>query len=238
MPPRQAWSPPYPLWEAPPLMFPNSTPPGQNPPSPYTVNHHSLPVPAPHLVSPRSSRKHVHNLLFGLRLQLQPPPAPRLRNIPLPDAAVDVFPINLTNDVDFDLLAGRIQNCSIPPHTTIDILPASRECILLQMTTGDRPTSTFAVIRRLQAIIRAPLSLQLFTTELPLAARQSVRGYFLSCSGQDGAGLWQGFLNGARHPQGPRGAVLLRGHCFMWGFSQDYQGQWAVHVDAPFIPGL
>ncbi|KAJ7478086.1 hypothetical protein FB451DRAFT_181583 [Mycena latifolia] len=211
-------------------MFPNSTPPGQNPPSPYTVNHHSLPVPASHL--------------------LQPPPAPRLRNIPLPDAAVarrrsrarpthqDVFPIDLTNDVDFDLLAGRIQNCSIPPHTTIDILPTSRECILVQMTTGDRPTSTFAVIRRLQAIIRAPLSLQLFTTELPLAARQSVRGYFLSCSGQDGAGLWQGFLNGARHPQGPRGAILLRGHCFMWGFSQDYQGQWAVHVDVPFIPGL
>ncbi|KAJ7473243.1 hypothetical protein FB451DRAFT_1367276 [Mycena latifolia] len=215
MPPRQPWSPDSDSSGENYQMFPNSTPPG-------------LPIPAPHL----------------------PPPAPRLRSIPLPDAAVarrrprarpthqDVFPIDLTNDVDFDLLAGRIQNCSIPPHTTIDILPTSRECILLQMTTGDRPTSTFAIIRRLQTIMRAPLSLQVFTTELPPAARQSVRSYFLARSGQDGVGLWQGFLNGARHPQGPRGAVLLRGHCFMWGFSQDHQGQWGVHVGVPLIPGL
>ncbi|KAJ7473245.1 hypothetical protein FB451DRAFT_290409 [Mycena latifolia] len=228
MPPRQARNPAYPIWGAQPMMLPNSTPPG-DPSSPYALNDHSLHVPAPHL--------------------LQPPPAPRLRNIPLPNPTVarrrprarpthqDVFPIDLTTDVDFDLLTGRIQNCSIPPHTTIDILPASRECILLQMNTGDHPTTTFAIIRRLQTIMRAPLSLQVFSTELPPAARQFVRSYFLARGGQDGARLWQGFLKGARHPQGPRGAVLLRGHCFMWGFSQDHQGQWVVHVDVPFRPG-
>ncbi|KAJ7481983.1 hypothetical protein FB451DRAFT_1237715 [Mycena latifolia] len=106
------------------------------------------------------------------------------------------------------------------------------------MSTGDSPTTAFAVIRRLQTVMRAPLSLEIFSTKLPPATGQSVRCYFLSRSGKDGALLWQGFLNGARHPQGPKGAVLLRGHCFMWGFSQDYQGQWQVHVDVPFIPLL
>ncbi|KAJ7633687.1 hypothetical protein B0H17DRAFT_1280578 [Mycena rosella] len=140
------------------IHVPNSTPSAQHPSSPSSVDQRFISVPELYL--------------------LQPPPAPRLPNIPLPDFAVahrhppapsrrDVLPIDLNNEVDFELLAGSIPNYSIPPHTTIDILPSSREFILLQITTGDRPTTAFSVIRSLQRIMRAPLSLQVFTAELP-----------------------------------------------------------------------
>ncbi|KAJ7111655.1 hypothetical protein C8R43DRAFT_1113500 [Mycena crocata] len=173
-----------------------------------------------------------------------PPPAPRLRNIPLPDPRVanlahsppatqNVFPIDLTRRIDFDLLAQTVQNSNIPAHTTIYILPTSREFTLLEINTGDTPATAVSIIRRLQTEMRASLSLQVYRVGLPPAAQRLVHDYFLLHSGPNGVRLWQAFLNGARYPQGPRGAVLLRGYSCMWGFGQDYNGRWVLDVDVP-----
>ncbi|KAJ7142405.1 hypothetical protein C8R44DRAFT_974171 [Mycena epipterygia] len=214
--------------------FPSPPPPAVSL-SPYAVDQLLL-VPAPHLPS-------------FLPLQLQPPPAPRLRNVPLPELGSrqdhpyapptrqDAFPVDLTSEVDFEILARSMPNYSIAPHTKIFILPASRDGVLMELNTGDRSSSTFSVIRLLQAVMRAPLSLQTYH-DLEAPAQQSVRSYFLLRSGRHGARLWQGFLHGSRHPQGPSGAVMLRGKFYMWGFSPDHRGRWVLDVDALFPPGL
>ncbi|KAJ7717911.1 hypothetical protein DFH07DRAFT_1068132 [Mycena maculata] len=229
MPHRQSWNvnPEHQMWRGSDFTLPHSQPPNV-PNSHYFVD---LPISSatPHL--------------------LQPPPAPRLRSIPLPGSSAshghsvapppprDVFPVDLTTEVDFDDLARSVPNYSIPPRTTIYIFPASGGSFLLQIITGHRPTSTFSVIRRLKAIMGEPLALQVYHADLPPAARSSVHEYFLSRSGHRGTRLWQGFLNGALHPRGPSGIDLLRGHSSMWGFYQDHQGQWIIQVDPP-VPML
>ncbi|KAF8198831.1 hypothetical protein K438DRAFT_1759479 [Mycena galopus ATCC 62051] len=179
---------------------------------------------------------------------LQPPPAPRLQNVPLPNVSPtyahaqappiveDVFPIDLTNEIDFVLLARGIPNFALPLRTTIDVLPASQDGSLLQIETGNRASSAFSVIHKLHSILHAPLSLQKYCTQFQPIVQESVRQYFLSQSGRNGANLWQGFLSGFEHPEGPSGIVLLLGHSDLWGFSQDLSGQWAIHVDRPLIP--
>ncbi|KAF7358894.1 hypothetical protein MSAN_01229700 [Mycena sanguinolenta] len=149
--------------------------------------------------------------------RLQPPPAPRLQPVPLPPTAADVFPIDLADEIDFQVLARGISNFSIPLHTIVYVLPASRACSLLQIETKDRHSRAFSVIRRLQSILREPLSLHVYRTQLQPAVQESVRQYFLSQSGRNGVHLWQGFLNGFQHRDGPRGLVLLQGHSDMWG---------------------
>lgn len=222
MPPRNIWNTVYPSWEAQPFNLPDAAPSEASPSTSPSQN--SLPLSALHL--------------------LQPPSAPRLRNIPLPDpvrghrrprappSRRNVFPIDLTNDLDFNELASRIEDYIIPPHTAIDIIPTSRDCILLQLDSGDRQTSSVSIIRRLQRLMRAALSLGVFAG-LPSDASESVRSHFLSVSGPSGPLLWQEFLNGSPRSDGPRGAVLLRGHCHIWGFSPDYQGKLVVTVAAP-----
>ncbi|KAF7358873.1 hypothetical protein MSAN_01227500 [Mycena sanguinolenta] len=182
--------------------------------------------------------------------RLQPPPAPRLPPVPLPNlpptythapaplTAGDVFPIDLADEIDFQVLARGISDFSIPPHTIVYVLPASRACSLLQIETKDRPSRAFSVIRRLQSILREPLSLHVYRTQLQPVVQESVRRYFLSQSGRNGAHLWQGFLNGLQHRDGPRGLVLLQGHSDMWGFSQDHGGQWVIHVEMPLVSGF
>ncbi|KAF8192382.1 hypothetical protein K438DRAFT_2018066 [Mycena galopus ATCC 62051] len=179
--------------------------------------------------------------------RLQPPPAPRLGNIPLPSLSPtyahsqappfggDVFPIDLTNEIDFSLLARGMLNFALPPRTTVYVLPASRDHSLLQVETGDRTASAFSVIRKLQSILNAPLSLQKYRTQLQPVIQESVRQYFLSESGYNGVQLWQGFLSGF---EGPSGLVVLQGHSDLWGLSQDHSGQWIIHVDKPFTPGI
>jgi hypothetical protein len=66
----------------------------------------------------------------------------------------------------------------------------------------------------------------------------SVREYFLARSGPNSALIWQSFLSGVEHPQGPRGVVLLQGHTYMWGLSQELNGHWVLHVDLPFVTGF
>ncbi|KAJ6566813.1 hypothetical protein B0H19DRAFT_714251 [Mycena capillaripes] len=221
------------------MTFPSSSSPAQTSNSPYAryspYGENQLLCNAPALYHP---------------LQLQPPSAPRIQNIPLPGLSCahstsqaprirrDVFPIDLTNDVDFELLADGIGNFPIPLHATVYVMPSSRERSLLQITTGNRPARAFSVIRRVQSIIRAPLSLEVYLAQLQPAVQVSVREYFLSQSGSYGAQLWQEFLNGAQHPQGPKGVILLQGHIYMWGFSQDHFGKWVLHVDAPTMAGL
>ncbi|KAF8192377.1 hypothetical protein K438DRAFT_1970178 [Mycena galopus ATCC 62051] len=174
--------------------------------------------------------------------RFQPPPTPRPQNVPLPNVSPtyvvqvppfvrDVFPIDLTDEIDFS--APGMSNFTLPPRTTVYVLPASRDRSLLQIETGDRTTSAFSVIRKLQSILHAPLSLHKYRTQLQPIVQESVRQYFLSQSGYNGTQLWQGFLSGF---EGPSGLVLLQGHSDLWGFSQDYSGQWIIHVDRPLIP--
>ncbi|KAF7358897.1 hypothetical protein MSAN_01230000 [Mycena sanguinolenta] len=181
--------------------------------------------------------------------QLQPPPAPRLQPVPLPNPLPTytpapappiggVFPIDLTDEVDFQVLARGVSNFSIPLHTIVYVLPASRACSLLQIETKDRPSRAFSVIRCLQSILREPLSLHVYRTQLRPVVQESVRQYFLSQSGRNGAHLWQGFLDGFQHRNGPKGSVLLQGHSDMWGFSQDLGGRWVIHVEMPLVPGF
>ncbi|KAJ6526793.1 hypothetical protein B0H19DRAFT_1275628 [Mycena capillaripes] len=220
-----------------------------------TVLSSSSPVQTPNSSYARYSPYGENQLLYNAPalyhpLQLQPPSKPRRKNIPLPSLSTshstsqstrarrDVFPIDLTDDVDFELLADGIGNFPIPLHTTVYVMPSSRERSLLQITTGNRPARAFSVIRRVQSIIRAPLSLEVYLTQLKPVVQASVREYFMSQSGSYGAQLWQEFLNGAQHSLGPKGVVLLQGHIYMWGFSQDHFGTWMLHVDAPIMPGL
>ncbi|KAJ6566804.1 hypothetical protein B0H19DRAFT_1138617 [Mycena capillaripes] len=212
--------------------FPSSSSPAQTSNSPYA----------------RYSPYGENQLLCNAPALYHPPSTPRIQHIPLPNVAPvhntpqaprirrDVFPIDLTNDVDFELLADGIGNFPLPLHTTVYVMPSSRERSLLQITTGNRPARAFSVIRRVQSIIRAPLSLEVYLTQLQPAVQASVREYFLFQSGSYGVQLWQEFLNGAQHPQGPKGVVLLQGHIYMWGFSQDHFGKWVLHVDAPTMP--
>ncbi|KAJ7500620.1 hypothetical protein B0H11DRAFT_1995926 [Mycena galericulata] len=220
--PRQNWNGEHQIWRGHNFMLPPSPPP-RPPNPPYSVDH--LPV-APHL--------------------LQPPPAPRLRNVPLPGDLTafhsrslrqpiprDIYPIDLTHRINFAVLGRSVASCSIPPYTTVYVFSTSRSISLLWINTEDRPETTFSVIRRLQALIRAPLSLQGYLTDLPPTIQRSVREHFLSRRGHSGPGLWQGFLNGSHHRRGPSGRDLLRGHSFMWGFSQDHAGRWVLYVDLP-----
>jgi hypothetical protein len=112
-----------------------------------------------------------------------------------------------------------------------------RDRSLLQITTERRPAREFSVIRRLQSILREPLSLQVFTKLRP-DVQVSVREYFLARSGPNSALIWQSFLGGVEHPQGPKGVVLLQGHTYMWGLSQELNGHWVLHVDLPLVTGF
>ncbi|KAJ7663237.1 hypothetical protein DFH06DRAFT_1189741 [Mycena polygramma] len=175
-----------------------------------------------------------------LPLQLQPPPAPRIPTIPLPNVwggqivlvpHREPFPIDLLGNLDLELLTRAIGNHYIQPHSTIRVLAPDR--CLLHIISGDAPTTPISFIRRLRRLMRAPLSLHVYRSELPPETQQAVRSYFLSHSGSNGRRLWQDFLNGHRHPQGPTGEVLLQGHFFLWGFRQDGHDCWVVHVEAP-----
>ncbi|KAJ7321372.1 hypothetical protein DFH08DRAFT_941985 [Mycena albidolilacea] len=172
----------------------------------------------------------------------KPPAAPRLRSVPLPafsptyaptqlpPTGRDVFPIDLTSEIDFEVLARGLANFGIPAHTTIYVLPASRDRSLLQIDTGDSPAHAVSIIRRLHSILHAPLSPQVYRTGLQPAVQEAVRRYFHSRGGSNGAHLWHGFMNGFEHCDGPRGVVLLQGHTDMWGFSQDHRGHSSADI--------
>jgi hypothetical protein len=180
----------------------------------------------------------------------KPPAAPRLRNVPLPPSSPtyaptqlprtgrDIFPIDLTSEIDFEVLAHGLVNFGIPAHTTVYVLPASRDRSLLEIDTGDSPAHAVSIIRRLHSILHAPLSPQVYRNGLQPGVQEAVRRYFQSHNGGNGARLWQRFRNGFEHCDGPRGVVLLQGHTDMWGFSQDHRGQWTIHVDMPLAPGV
>ncbi|KAJ6538136.1 hypothetical protein B0H19DRAFT_1382679 [Mycena capillaripes] len=196
---------------------------------------------------PNSPQSTVSSLTASALHLLQPPPAPRMRSVPLPNVrgahvvprAVttrESFPIDLTSDLDLEHLTRALGNHNISPYSTIHVLPTSRDRSLLQITSGDMPTTPISVIRRLRSVTRAPLSLQVYRSELPPDTQQAVCSYFLSRSGSNGRRLWQDFLNGHRHPRGPTGEDLLQGHVFLWGFWQDGHRQWIVDVDVPRLP--
>ncbi|KAK7036170.1 hypothetical protein R3P38DRAFT_617345 [Favolaschia claudopus] len=209
--------------------------------SPQATAQNSPQTSSPVLQSPSSLPLH----------RLQPPPAPRLQSIPLPNLSptnpqgptfstrgTGVFPVDLLNDIDFEVLARSVSNFRIPSHTTIYVAPSSRDRFLFHIDTGDRPLRVFSILRRVQSILRAPLSLQVYQTQVSPATQESVRQHFLSRNGPDAARLWRNFLNGFEHGDGPRGEILLQGHSDMWGFSQDHGGEWVIHVDVPFLPAV
>ncbi|KAJ7137018.1 hypothetical protein C8R44DRAFT_848438 [Mycena epipterygia] len=179
---------------------------------------------------------------------LQPPAAPRLLNVSLPDMTAtfvlppatttrrDVFPIDLSRDLDLELLSRALPDFTIPAQTTIHVLPTSRDRALIELNAGRRPTTAMSIIRRLHSVMRAPLSLQVYQI-LPYDVQQSVFNYFMSCWPNEGR-RWQDFLNGYSHSQGPTGAVLLQGHFYLWGFSQDHASRWIVDVDVRRAPLL
>ncbi|KAJ7182397.1 hypothetical protein C8R43DRAFT_967118 [Mycena crocata] len=173
----------------------------------------------------------------------QPPPAPRMRSVPLPDVnaprirqalhpSTDNFPLDLTANLDRAHLARTLPNCLIPAHTTIRVRPTSGGRAFLHFDSGDRPASAVAVIRRLQALLVAPLSLELYQ-DLAHDVQQAVASYFVAGPVIDGGRLWQDFMSGYQHPQGPMGVVLLQGHFHLWGLRQDHNLRWVVDIDVP-----
>ncbi|KAJ7749634.1 hypothetical protein B0H16DRAFT_1550925 [Mycena metata] len=222
MPPHQNFNPEYP-WGG---WMPSSAPPaGQavNPPSsPYPVDQ-----------SPREPALHL------------PPGAPRVRSVPLPNTPStvtpwgspaaptreDVFPVDLTDAVDFRALARVLDDVSIPENATIYVLTPSRRCLLQVPMQGSRMT-TFGFIQFLRSKMTALLTREVFSSWLSPAAQQAVHQHFLSRS-RNGERLWNGFVNGARVPRGPKGVVLLQGHHCLWGFSQNQRGEWIMDVDVP-----
>jgi len=231
------------------IMDPHQTSNGHQDWGSYRLTLPSSPPPAaPNSFCSLYSPNSADQVLFAPPLHhLQPPPTPRLQSVPLPDLSPpyitirapptggDVFPIDLLEEIDFEGLARGFSNFAIPPRTTVYVLPAARDRSLLQIDTGDRRAHAFSVLRRLQSILRAPLSLNVYRTQLRPAIQESVRQCFLSHSGPNGMRLWQGFLNGFENPDGPRGEVLLQGHSYMWGFSPDHGGTYMIHVDVSFV---
>ncbi|KAJ7148228.1 hypothetical protein C8R46DRAFT_1128092 [Mycena filopes] len=177
------------------------------------------------------------------------PGAPRFVNVPLPQPnsfaswgappvpaqspSDDVFPIDLTNPVDFHRLARVLDNVSISEHATVYVYrPGSRDRCLLQVPMQGRRLTTFSFIQYLQATMRKPLTKRDFTTLLSSAGQQQVHQHFLAMS-RNGKQLWDGFVRGIRASRGPKGVILLQGHHYLWGFSEDQHGQWIMHVDVP-----
>ncbi|KAJ7609541.1 hypothetical protein FB45DRAFT_944659 [Roridomyces roridus] len=141
-----------------------------------------------------------------------------------------IFPIDLRRDMDFTCIS-NLQTFSIPPQTTIHIMPTTRGSSLLEMNTGYSVETAVSIIHQLQVLLRSPLSLETFHTSLTRTAKRAVREYFVARS-KRAATVWRGFLKGRNQVDGPLGAVLLRGHTFMWGF-QHTHGQWVIHVEMP-----
>ncbi|KAJ7914690.1 hypothetical protein B0H13DRAFT_2325012 [Mycena leptocephala] len=207
-----------PGWTLPDIGGPYSPPPAGS----------SLPSTAPHL--------------------LQPPYAPRMRNVPLPavyggpiamlPAAThrEPFPIDLRSDLDLEHLTQALGNHRISSHSTVHVLPTARDRPLIQLRLGDEPTTSITLIRRLHAVMCAPLSLRVYRSELSPDVQQAVCGYFVARSEPNGRRLWQDFLNGHHHPQGPKGEDLLQGHFLLWGVWQDGHAQWVVDADVPRPP--
>ncbi|KAJ7198099.1 hypothetical protein GGX14DRAFT_470362 [Mycena pura] len=178
---------------------------------------------------------------------LEPPQAPRMPSVPLPSGsqgiqtissgvnttAPDPLPIDLRSDPDRDRLAQAIPNYSIPPASMIQVLPTTRDRVLISLTSGDRPTTAHALVRELHAIIHAPLSLP---QGLPPDARQAVFNFFVRRRGPEGVQLWKSFLAGHQHPRGPTGADLLQGHYLLWGLWKDDRSRWVMEVDVPRVP--
>ncbi|KAF7341501.1 hypothetical protein MVEN_01887600 [Mycena venus] len=199
--------------------------------------------PLPEMANPFSPQSREASFPASSLYSLQPPSAPRMRNVPLPSVwaghiatppqvlAWEPFPIDLRSDLDLEHLTRAIGNHRISPQSTICIFPTARDRTLFEITSGDTPTTSISIIRRLCAILRAPLSLRVYQLELSPDAQQAVCSYFLSRSGPNGRRLWQDFLNGHHHPQGPTGEVLLQGHVLLWGFKKDGQHRWIVDVD-------
>lgn len=166
-----------------------------------------------------------------------------MRNIPLPHEWADrtappvvpyyqePFPIDLRSDLDLEHLTRALGNYSIPPGSTIHIMPTARDRNLLQLASGDIPATPVTIVRRLCRTIRGPLSLRVYQSELSPETQQAVYRAFLARGGSRGGKIWQDFLNGHQHPDGPKGELLLHGHLLLWGFRQDGQHQWIVDVD-------
>ncbi|KAF7295751.1 hypothetical protein HMN09_01117500 [Mycena chlorophos] len=186
-----------------------------------------------------------------------PPHAPRPRTIPLPplnssyhphiesqpafSRPRDAYPHNLLDDpdtMDFTALMRVLPAQSIPPHSTVFVLPtANRATPLFTLPTGNAPTSAVAFVAHLQRLMRAPLTVE-GCQSTPASAQQAVRAYFLSGARpgreRDAAvRRWNEFLGGRVSGNGPRGAVLLRGHTHMWGMWLDPAGNWILDVDVP-----
>ncbi|KAJ7715276.1 hypothetical protein B0H16DRAFT_508470 [Mycena metata] len=194
--------------------------------------------------NPLFSPYSVDQSLQGPALHLpQPPGALHLQSVPLPNPSSpvtpwaapaaptreDVFPVDLTSPVDFRALACVLDNVFIPENATIYVLTPSRRC-LLQVPMQGSSTTTFGFIQFLRSKMTALLTREEFSSWLSPAAQQAVHQHFLSRS-RNGERLWNGFVNGARAPRGPKGVVLLQGHYCLWGFSQNQRGEWIMHVD-------
>ncbi|KAJ6464882.1 hypothetical protein C8R45DRAFT_1023444 [Mycena sanguinolenta] len=182
-------------------------------------------------------------------LQHPPPPlAPRIRTIPLPSVEVgpvpqplaethrESFPIDLKIDLDLEHLERAVGNHIIPARSTIHIVPTARDRPLIQISLGEVPTTAILFIRRLCSVMRAPLSLQYYQSELSADIQDTIFRYFLSCRGPNGRRLWRDFLDGHHHPYGPTGEVLLQGHFFLWGIWEDAHSRWFVDVDIQRSP--
>ncbi|KAF7341492.1 hypothetical protein MVEN_01886600 [Mycena venus] len=204
-----------------------------------------LPEMAGSIVSGLTAVQRMHRIPAVSRSNAtyKPPSAPRMPSVPLPSAWAghiatppqvltwEPFPIDLRNDLDLEQLTRAIGNHRISPHSTIRVLPTARDRALFQITSGDTSTTSISIICRLCAMLRAQLSLPFYQSELSPDVQQAACSYFLSRSGSNGRRLWEDFLNGHHHPQGPKGEVLFQGHILLWGFRQEGQHRWIVDVD-------
>ncbi|KAJ7844924.1 hypothetical protein B0H14DRAFT_3685679 [Mycena olivaceomarginata] len=202
--------------------------------------------------SPRSTASLTNsdsNVLRSASSLHLPPPAPRMRNIPLPHEWGDrtappvvpyyqePFPIDLRSDLDLEHLTLSLldrPSTSCPPQEIVTSSSSHRATFQLPPVT---------IVRRLCRTIRGPLSLRVYQSELSPETQQAVCRAFLARGGSRGRKIWQDFLNGNQHPDGPKGELLLHGHLLLWGFRQDGQHQWIVDVDverhrAPSTPRI
>ncbi|KAJ7628995.1 hypothetical protein FB45DRAFT_919729 [Roridomyces roridus] len=187
------------------------------------------------------------------RLQF-PPPTPFLHTVSLPDVnglpygpvvaplpPRDVFPVDLTSAIDFHHLSRSVEDYLIPAQTPIYIRPTTGGPYLFQLNTGPSARRVFSILHDLQTLIGTPLSLHDFRAglSLKLSAQRAVRQYFVDRTRSgvhlEGARVWRSFLKGRDLVDGPVGTDLLRGHIFMWGFTQDNEGNWIIHVDLPRV---
>ncbi|KAF8069295.1 hypothetical protein FPV67DRAFT_1116878 [Lyophyllum atratum] len=155
----------------------------------------------------------------------QAPRAPRMRTRPLPSHSTVIqlppmptFPFDFTSEF-MPMTRSKLASTTVPLSTAIHIHDPTSHIGEVHVDQGIR--TALEAIRYVQAIVDQPLSISTYL-DLSRTMKALVQQSFLirtsSDMGRNYMGqVWNMFLGGHSHPEGPKGADLLLGNTAVWG---------------------